>query len=149
MYWRLRLNTVLTVISLIVMFTLVVMSIVSQYRSHGYLFNPLSYRFQFGKTKSQYRSHGYLFNLMNLRLNRKVKMSQYRSHGYLFNHFNFQQHQSSFQLFLLLQSSHDYLFNKHFSHFSQVYSFFITNEKKTTLFILKNTSKSINQSVFP
>jgi len=48
-----------------------------------------------------------------------------------------------------LQSSHDYLFNKHFSHFSQVYSFFITNEKKTTLFILKNTSKSINQSVFP
>ena len=76
-------------------------------------------------------------------------MSQYRSHGYLFNHFNFQQHQSSFQLFLLLQSSHDYLFNKHFSHFSQVYSFFITNEKKTTLFILKNTSKSINQSVFP
>ena len=126
MYWRLRLNTVLTVISLIVMFTLVVMSIVSQYRSHGYLFNPLSYRFQFGKTKSQYRSHGYLFN-----------------------HFNFQQHQSSFQLFLLLQSSHDYLFNKHFSHFSQVYSFFITNEKKTTLFILKNTSKSINQSVFP
>ena len=79
----------------------------------------------------------------------KIELSQYRSHGYLFNHFNFQQHQSSFQLFLLLQSSHDYLFNKHFSHFSQVYSFFITNEKKTTLFILKNTSKSINQSVFP
>ena len=79
----------------------------------------------------------------------KDLLSQYRSHGYLFNHFNFQQHQSSFQLFLLLQSSHDYLFNKHFSHFSQVYSFFITNEKKTTLFILKNTSKSINQSVFP
>ena len=120
------LNTVLTVISLIfMMFALVVMSFVSQYRSHGYLFNL---RTIIGQT---------------------MQSSQYRSHGYLFNHFNFQQHQSSFQLFLLLQSSHDYLFNKHFSHFSQVYSFFITNEKKTTLFILKNTSKSINQSVFP
>ena len=98
---------------------------------------------------SQYRSHGYLFNHTVERVAAELIRSQYRSHGYLFNRFDFQQHQSSFQLFLLLQSSHDYLFNKHFSHFSQVYSFFITNEKKTTLFILKNTSKSINQSVCP
>ena len=143
----------------------------SQYRSHGYLFNRTIMTMTDVPVVSQYRSHGYLFNQKMpsvsksvLRLNtvltvislitywkgRAIEgLSQYRSHGYLFNHFNFQQHQSSFQLFLLLQSSHDYLFNKHFSHFSQVYSFFITNEKKTTLFILKNTSKSINQSVFP
>ena len=122
---------------------------VSQYRSHGYLFNLTRTTLKIFIRKSQYRSHGYLFNLTKTSKSYRDELSQYRSHGYLFNHFNFQQHQSSFQLFLLLQSSHDYLFNKHFSHFSQVYSFFITNEKKTTLFILKNTSKSINQSVFP
>ena len=34
---------------------------------------------------SQYRSHGYLFNLKMLALKPKIKASQYRSHGYLFN----------------------------------------------------------------
>ena len=69
--------------------------VLSQYRSHGYLFNPATTNIsaqenslntvltvisliiqdsaQFISNGSQYRSHGYLFNLMNLRLNRKVK----------------------------------------------------------------------------
>ena len=44
------------------MFTLVVMSIVSQYRSHGYLFNQVMDDVEAVKVMSQYRSHGYLFN---------------------------------------------------------------------------------------
>ena len=35
---------------------------------------------------SQYRSHGYLFNLSGTDKEMPRHLSQYRSHGYLFNH---------------------------------------------------------------
>ena len=80
----------------------------SQYRSHGYLFNlrgvwVMSVRFCLNTVltvislivngldeaksglMSQYRSHGYLFNLTKTEVGQKYCLSQYRSHGYLFN----------------------------------------------------------------
>ena len=62
---QLRLNTVLTVISLIVVVR----------NAEG------------GREMSQYRSHGYLFNQKLLFPATAKKVSQYRSHGYLFNRF--------------------------------------------------------------
>ena len=57
------LNTVLTVISLIIRDVRQQDSRKSQYRSHGYLFNRYVYRCCILRQMSQYRSHGYLFNL--------------------------------------------------------------------------------------
>ena len=58
----------------------------SQYRSHGYLFNRgFRVEAEFAYL-SQYRSHGYLFNPFHGEMKADFKLSQYRSHGYLFNH---------------------------------------------------------------
>ena len=58
------LNTVLTVISLIEKELLdKKITIMSQYRSHGYLFNHSKTATVCDRLLSQYRSHGYLFNL--------------------------------------------------------------------------------------
>ena len=66
-----RLNTVLTVISLIFFLSGEVMAgALSQYRSHGYLFNLYGLVLTSCSGKSQYRSHGYLFNLRGQRLKR-------------------------------------------------------------------------------
>ena len=59
-----RLNTVLTVISLIAKAQSCKEKFLSQYRSHGYLFNQDYAEVKLVDRKSQYRSHGYLFNLL-------------------------------------------------------------------------------------
>ena len=56
------LNTVLTVISLILKVLWNYLENMSQYRSHGYLFNHVHFSSYVYRCWSQYRSHGYLFN---------------------------------------------------------------------------------------
>ena len=75
---RFCLNTVLTVISLIVNGLDEAKSgLMSQYRSHGYLFNHVHFSSYVYRCWSQYRSHGYLFNRLRISVNfllRKVSI---------------------------------------------------------------------------